>query len=200
ELRDSVRVVATPCYDLPGCDGPLYCSMIVVGADSRAREIPDLRGGRVAINDRNSQSGMNALRAIVAPIAGGAPFFDKIMVSGSHLGSLAMVREGRADVAAIDCVTHGLVAEGNPDLLRGTRVLCRTPLVPGLPLVTSTATSDAVLARLIAALESTMTDPDLADIRTSLHLRGIARLGFADYAPILAQRDVAEASGYQVLC
>lgn len=199
ELRDSVRVVATPCYDFPCCDGPLYCSVIVVRAENRVGDIGGLRGISVAINGWNSQSGMNALRAMVAPVAGGGPFFDEIIVSGSHLGSLAMVREGKADVAAIDCVTHGLVAGGNPDLLRGTRVLCRTPLVPGLPLIASATAPDATLARLIAALEAAMADPDLADARAVLHLRGIARLGFADYAPILAQRDAAEALGYPAL-
>jgi ABC-type phosphate/phosphonate transport system substrate-binding protein len=195
-LRDAVRVVATPCYDLPGCDGPLYRSFIVVRADSPARDIADLGGGVAAINGWDSQSGMNALRAAVAPVAGGKPFFSQVAVSGAHRRSLVMVSGGTADVAAIDCVTHGLLGAHDPGLIEGTRVLCRTPSVPGLPLITAAATSDATLARLIAALGAVMADPALAGTRAALRLRGIAPLTLADYAPLLALRAHAEALGY----
>ena len=195
-LRSAVRLVATPCYDLPGCDGPLYCSFIIVQAGSPTRGIADLRGSRAAINSRDSQSGMNALRAMVAPLAGGKPFFSEIILSGAHRRSIALVSDGAADVAAIDCVTHGLLAAHDPDHLRGTRVLCRTPPLPGLPLITAATTPDATLARLTAALDAAMTDPALAKTRAALHLRGIARLTIADYAPILTSHDHAKVLGY----
>jgi ABC-type phosphate/phosphonate transport system substrate-binding protein len=198
-LRDAVRVVATPCYDLPGCDGPHYRSFIVVAADHPARGIADLRGARAAINGWDSQSGMNALRALVAPLAGGQPFFSDIVVSGSHQRSLAMVGDGTADVAAIDCVTHGLLAAHGSGHLAGTRVLCHTPPVPGLPLITAAATPDATLNGLRAVLDAVIADPALEDIRATLHLRGIARLALDDYRPILASRADAEAAGYPQL-
>jgi ABC-type phosphate/phosphonate transport system substrate-binding protein len=195
-LRDAVQMVATPCYDLPGCDGPLYCSFVVVQANDPARSIADLRSSVAAINGWDSQSGMNALRAMVAPVAGGKSFFSEVRVSGAHRRSLAMVSDGDADIAAIDCVTHGLLAIHDPGHLSGTRVLCRTPMVPGLPLVTAAATSAATLARLIGVLSAAMTDPALAGTCATLRLRGIVPLTIADYAPILAQRAQAEALGY----
>jgi ABC-type phosphate/phosphonate transport system substrate-binding protein len=200
DLRSVVRLVATPCYDLPGCAGPLYCSFIVVAADRKARDVADLRGGRAAINGWNSQSGMNALRAVIAPVAGGRAFFRDVLVTGAHRASLGAIRSGAADIAAIDCVTYGLLAAHAAEALTGTRVLCRSPAVPGLPLVTAAACSDDVVRRLIAALADVMADDRLATARAALHVSDIAALSMADYAPILAMADGAAALGYPVLC
>lgn len=203
-LSDIVRVVATPCYDLPGCDGPLYCSFILVAADNPARHIADLRGQRAVINGWDSQSGMNALRAVVAPaaatVAKNQRFFRDITVSGAHRRSIAAIVDGTADVAAIDCVTYGLLATHEPDHIARTRILCRSPAVPGLPLVTAAATSDADTAMLFAALDDAMAASDLAETRAALHLCGIARLDIADYQPILALGVAAAAQGYPDLC
>jgi ABC-type phosphate/phosphonate transport system substrate-binding protein len=198
-LRDTVRLVATPCYDLPGCSGPLYCSFIVVAADNPARTIADLRGSRAAINGWNSQSGMNALRAVVAPVAGGTAFFRNILVTGAHRASLQAIRSGHADIAAIDCVTHGLLVEHAADELADTRVLCCSPAVPGLPLVTAAAASDDQVGRLVAALAAVMDDRSLAAVRAALHITGVAALSVADYAPILAMRQSAAALNYPAL-
>ena len=43
-LRGKVQLVATPVYNLPGCDGPLKCSFIIVNAASQAQSITQLRG------------------------------------------------------------------------------------------------------------------------------------------------------------
>ncbi|MBW4034839.1 MAG: PhnD/SsuA/transferrin family substrate-binding protein [Proteobacteria bacterium] len=198
-LRETVRLVATPCYDLPGCDGADYCSLIIVRSDHPAQRIADLRGGIAAINGWNSQSGMSALRAVVAPIAGGPSFFRRVLVTGAHRDSLHAVRTGAADIAAIDCVTHGLLADHAPGECAGTRVLCRSPTTPGLPLVTAAATRDEVVQRMIAALEAVMDDPSLASVRAILHIKGIARLTAADYAPIRTMGEAAAARGYPAL-
>lgn len=176
-LRATVRLVATPCYDLPGCDGPYYCSFIVVAADNDAAGIEDLRGSRAVINDWESQSGMKALRAAILPFADFPEFFSNVRVSGSHWRSLAAVQAGSADIAAIDCVTYGLLGEH----LTGTRILQRTRSTPGLPLVTAAATPDATLAMLVAALTDAMTQPNLAPARAALHLSGLVRLSLGEY-------------------
>src|SRR5262250_173743 len=61
-IRDHVRLVATPCYAAPGCEGAEYCSLVVVRTNAAVRSIADLHGARVAVNDKDSQSGYNALR------------------------------------------------------------------------------------------------------------------------------------------
>jgi len=80
----SIRVVGTPCYGVPGCDGANYRSAIVVRSDDGATGRAQLRGRRCVINERGSNSGMNLLRAALAPLAAGAPFFSTVTVSGAH--------------------------------------------------------------------------------------------------------------------
>ena len=54
-------------------------------------------GRRVAINGRDSNSGMNLLRAAVADLAGGRPYFSRVIETGAHMASLARrcARRGR---------------------------------------------------------------------------------------------------------
>ena len=112
-LADDVQVLAAPAFDLPGCDGASYCSFIVVPQDG-ARTLEDLRGKVAAINQGHSQSGMNALRHTLAPLARSGRFLGRVETSGSHLASLALLQSGQADVAAIDCATFGLAQRHAP--------------------------------------------------------------------------------------
>jgi hypothetical protein len=48
--------LGTPCYAVPGCDGPTHCGLFVVPAESPARELRDLRGGVFLFNNRHSNS------------------------------------------------------------------------------------------------------------------------------------------------
>jgi len=50
---------------------------------------------------------MNVLRREVAPLARERRFFSEAFMSGRHLDSIALIAAGKADVAAIDCVTFG---------------------------------------------------------------------------------------------
>lgn len=47
-LKGRVRLVATPCYQVPGCQGAEYCSILVVPAGASTRSFVDLRGKRAA--------------------------------------------------------------------------------------------------------------------------------------------------------
>ena len=53
---------------------------------------------------------MNALRAVIAPLAEGGRFFAEIIETGGHAASLDLVAAGGADVAAIDAVSLALFA------------------------------------------------------------------------------------------
>src|SRR5882672_2303108 len=86
----SVRLVATPRYCAPGCEGAQYRSAIVVRTDDPAERLADLRHRRCVINEADSNSGMNFLRAAIAPLAGGARFFESVSLSGSHWSSAVM--------------------------------------------------------------------------------------------------------------
>jgi ABC-type phosphate/phosphonate transport system substrate-binding protein len=195
----ALRPLATPCYRTPGCAGPRYRSIVVVAEGSPAASVSDLRGGVCAINDWGSHSGMSALRALIAPHSRSGRFFAEVRISGAHSASLAMVARGKADVAAIDCVVHALLARHRPAALHGTRPLAETADAPAPPFVTQARAGEDVVARLRAALTRTFDDPALADARADLLLAGIEVLPLATYVRIKAFERYAARHGYPAL-
>jgi len=194
-----LRPIATPCYAAEGCEGPLYRSAVVVRKDAPYAAVADLQGAVCAMNGWESHSGMNALRALVAPHARGGRFFARVEVSGGHRASMAMVGEGRADVAAIDAVTLALNRRHNPAVLEPLRILCWTDPAPGLPLVTRAGADDATVARLYAGILSALADPALAPARDALLITGIVPATLETYRPMVAFEERAKALGYPVL-
>ena len=195
EFAGALRLVATPVYEFAGCDGALHRSFVIVREDEPATSLSGFRGSRCAINARNSNTGMNLLRASVAPHAGGGPFFAAVLETGTHLESLRAVQEGRADLAAIDCVTHGLTARHRPELLEGTRVLTMTDSTPGLPFVTAPSTEPSEINALRAALANA----SRTSAATDLGLMDVAVLELDSYTLALAFEQKAVAAGYPVL-
>ena len=149
-----------------------------------------------AYNSRDSQSGYNALRSLIAPIAGGAPFFAEAVATGTHAASIDAVRDGRADVCAVDCVTWALLARHRSASLDGLEVLCRSEPVPGLPLVTARDRTDAELETIRRALVRAFARPDLTDTHDGLLIRGLSASTLDTYEPLLAMERAAVALRY----
>jgi ABC-type phosphate/phosphonate transport system substrate-binding protein len=196
ELARVVALVATPAYSADGCSGADYCSLVVVSEDGHAAGLEDLRGAVCAYSRRHSHSGYNVLRAAIAPLAGGGAFFDRVVESGAHPASIELVATGKADVCAVDCVTHALMARYQPDALSGTRVMGRTERAPGLPYVTHAGVRDDDMSRLREGLRSACADPALADVRDALLLSDIHVLGHDAYRRIDDMENSARAAGY----
>lgn len=178
EFKDLIHYVGTPHYHADGCVEASYRSIIL------AREklpLASLKGARPAINSRNSMSGYLALKAVFAPLAEKGEFFAPTLVTGGHLKSLAAVREGRADVCAIDAVCVGLAKKHRPQDLEGLIEIARSPLVPGLPFVTRAGDVGALRTAVAAA----MADPDLAEARAALLLVGFSVLPDGAYEQIV---------------
>jgi ABC-type phosphate/phosphonate transport system substrate-binding protein len=195
-LAGRVRVVATPCYRADACEGPNYCSIVIVRADHPATDLAALRGARCVVNGPDSQSGYSALRALVAPLAENGRFFADVAVSGSHPASIEAVAAGKADIAAIDCVTHALVARYRPQALAGTRILTRTAAAPGLPYITRGDADDDLLQRLRDGLIEVFADPGLAAARDALLLRDAVLLPADAYQRIVDLENDAIGRGY----
>lgn len=198
-LKGRVQIVATPCYDAEGCDGSSYCSFVIVPSDSPATSPADLRGRRVAFNTPDSQSGMNTLRALFAPLSDGKTFFGEVIETGSHAASLAAVAAGKADVAAVDCVSFELFRRHGRGDTKTVRVLCRTDNAPNLPFITAGNASPELIMRLRDGLRAAMADPALADARQALLLKDIMLLPESAYQPILDMEQAAERQGYPKL-
>ena len=198
-LRGVVAAVAAPIHDLPGSAGAAHRSVIVVPAASGFQALPELRGGRAAINSADSNTGMNLLRAAVAPLARGKAFFRDVVETGGHLASLDRVGSGDADVAAIDCVTFELTRRHRPDLVAGVRPIGETAPSPALPFVTRGGALPHEIAMLRAALAGAIADPGLAGAVGTLGLKGVEAIGPQDYEILLRYESEAAAAGYPIL-
>lgn len=196
ELAGVVQVVATPAYRAPGCRGPAYCSLLLVREDDVATALSDLGGRTAAFNAPNSQSGYSALRHAVAPLTRGGRFFSRVIETGSHLGSAAAVKEGRADLAALDCVTYALLDRYRPEAVAGLRILGRTASAPALPYVTRRDADGESVARLRDGLAEAAADPTLAAARETLLLRGVEVLPPKAYDRVLELEAEALNHGY----
>jgi ABC-type phosphate/phosphonate transport system substrate-binding protein len=198
-LRGTVRLVATPVYDLAGCDGPTTRSFIIVRKTCEAQSLGDTRGSIAAINEPGSNSGTNLFRAAIAPFAQNGRFFSTVIETGRHLLSIDAVAAGKADIAAIDCVTFGNTSRFEPSRLANIRVLAETESGPGLPFVTHASTTDGELAVLRQILADIETAPVLAEARDTLSLRRFEVLDDAGYDRLAALEQQAIARGYPVI-
>ena len=194
-----LTAIAVPDYRAEGCGGGTYSSAFVVREDDPAQTLADLRGRRAAANGPDSQSGCNVLRAAVAEIADGERFFSEVLWSGAHRNSLAMVREGKADIAALDGVTFALVGDAAPQEIDGIRVLGWSATTPALPYAMRRAADADTRQRVTDALLAAAADPESAGARDTLRIAGMLPAEDADYTVMVAMRETAEARGYPLL-
>jgi ABC-type phosphate/phosphonate transport system substrate-binding protein len=171
-LAGVVQVIGAFRYNAEGCAGIDYRSEIVVRDDDPGEHLEDFRGRTAVCNDRNSYSGFHALRARVEPLAQDGPFFARWVESGAHRASIELVRDGAADIAAIDCITLAGLRRQAPQLLSGMRLVGSTALAPGLPLITAAATTPDELQRIRRALRAACATPSLAQVRERLFIDG----------------------------
>ena len=188
-LRRSSEVLAAPIYGFAGCQGPNHRSFVIARRDDPRTRLQEFRGDRAALNGFDSNSGMNLFRSVVAPLAGGKPFFAAVVETGGHALSLAAVVEERADVAAIDCVTYALLARGDARLVAATKIIGETPASPALPFIASRALAPETRAAVRRALRDLPPIPELG-------LVGVAFLPETAYARVAEIEAGAQALGY----
>lgn len=149
-----LRVLAQ--LDYSTCDGgagALYRSAIVVrGAgpvvSPAGHAVLPQPEGRFAFNEAHSRSGILALREDAKDWPDAV--WQGALETGSHRGSVLAVAEGRADFAAIDCMTWHLLQQFEP-ACEVLRVAGWTAPRLGLPYVCAPDLPDE-LAREMAAI------------------------------------------------
>lgn len=185
EFAGRLRLLATPAYDVEGAREAHYSSVIVVRADAGIERLEDLRARTAVYNAPDSLSGHLALRLVFAPLAGNGRFFARALTSGNHAGSMQAVADGRADVAAIDCVSYAIARRYRPALTQPLRVIARSPQVLGLPYVTAQDRDEEDVARLREGLAAAVADQDLSDLREAMFLRGVTMSRAEDYRRVV---------------
>ena len=191
-LRRKVEVLGAPIYGFSGCEGPNHRSFIVAHRDNARKTLAEFRGDRAAVNGFDSNTGMNLFRAAIAPLADGKPFFADVVETGGHAWSVFAIVEGRADIAAIDCVTYALLARGAPHLLEQVKVIGETAASPALPFIASRALPAPTRLAVRQVLRELPPIPELG-------LTGVAFLPETAYACIDDFEREAVEAGYPTL-
>lgn len=199
-LAHQVQLVGCFAYRAPQCHGIDCRSVLVARSEHAHLALEDFRGLRVAFNAPDSQSGYNALRAQIAPLARMGRFFESAIDTGGHSASVAAVREGQADLAAIDCVTYAALQRYAPQAAQGLCIVGTTEAYPGLPLVSALATPVAEVALLQQALRAVVASPQAAPTLDALDIVGFETPAISTYRRCVEMRACAEALGYPTLC
>ena len=198
-LQDTVTPFCVPVFNVAGVSGNLYSSRIIVAADSDITNLAGCSGQIVAVNNSDSNSGMNVLRHAVAGLNPATAFFASVLNSGGHLQSLMAVAENRASVAAIDCVSFQLIADQWPELTARVRSIGDSIKTCGLPFVLPTAKlATTNCEQTIVALNKALEQSD-PQVRQRLHLSHFASVNLEDYQSILDIQSCAINAGYPEL-
>lgn len=171
--RPDLEVVAAPVF--PGRDGPTYRSVIVVRADAPIDGLDRTDALAWAVNGTDSWSGYHGFRAWLLERGRRDRPFARIVETGSHDASIDAVRDGSADIAAIDD-TVWEARRALDSSLAGLRVIERTPAWPAPPFSVSRSLPSDVRAALVGALVG----------RVPAGLAGIVPATSDDYASMRA--------------
>jgi phosphonate transport system substrate-binding protein len=170
--RDRLSLAAVPLYH----GRPLYQSYVIVRSDRQAQNFDDLRGDVHAFSDPDSNSGWLVTRHMLFE-RGSTPasFFSKTFFTYGHRNVVRAVSAGLAQSGSVDGYVWDVLAEREPELTQGTRVLTRSEWLGFPPIACTTARrDDAVVARLGAALMEMPSDPDGRSLLRMLQLDGFA--------------------------
>jgi ABC-type phosphate/phosphonate transport system substrate-binding protein len=179
-LRGQVQVVGRPVYRLPNSAGGNHCSVLVARSDDPRQRLEDFRGSHGLLNSRDSNSGMNLFRHALAPLQQEGKFFARVSLTGGHRNSLAEIRAGRGDLAAIDSVTFDYLAREASEEVAGIKVIGRTAQGPCLPYITRRGgDGTAIRHAMNQALK------DLPDVARVLAIDEVIPASEADYEVLL---------------
>lgn len=102
---------------------PIYFSDVIVRRESPYTRFDELRGCIWAYNERTSHSGCNLVCYSLLERGKSPDYFGETVKSGSHLQSLDMVLEGKADATAIDSHLLDVLRSKDEELAARLRVV-----------------------------------------------------------------------------
>ncbi len=163
---------------------PIYFSDVIVRSDSAYIRFDDLHGCTWAYNQRTSHSGWSIVCYSLLQRGKTLAHFGRLVETGSHQRSLALVLEGLADAAAIDSQVLDAFFIQQSELATSLRVIDTFGPSP-IPPVAIDRTVDPDLKRRIQDILLTLHNDPLA--ASALHKGAIERfvpVCDSDYDPI----------------
>lgn len=175
-----IRVVGTFAHTVPEADGPTYRAVIVARSPLTLAQLP---GRRAAVNSFASLSGwVSLVHAVHGP---GGVWAGTVTLTGAHYDSLLAVRDGQADVAAVDAVTLEHIRRLTPEVVDGLEVIGHGPRVPCLPVVLGPAASHLQVAQVRSAFTAALSGDHGAALRRALLVSDFIPLEPDDYRSLL---------------
>jgi ABC-type phosphate/phosphonate transport system substrate-binding protein len=93
-------------------------------------------------------------------------------------------------------VSFALIKRGRPELVEGVAVVAGSPLSPALPFVASASLGAPTIAAIREALFAVLADPNLAEARRALGLKGARPTIPTEYDRVIEIEGGAAAAGY----
>jgi ABC-type phosphate/phosphonate transport system substrate-binding protein len=169
-------VPSPPPYD----NKPVYWTCVVAREESGLRTLRDTFGHSMAYTTTDSQSGYQALRALVAGES--SPFSSMIGPVFTPRRVVEAVLAGEADAGPVDSYALDLMRLHEPHLVAPLRVVAMTPPTPIPLLVASPTLPNDEAGRLRQALTEVEHETTLAAARAALLLRRFAAVDARSYA------------------
>ena len=176
---------------------PVYCSDIVVAAESGFRTLADTFGHRAGFTLEDSQSGYYAFRHLLLTKHADVERHYASVTGGlmNARGIIAAIADGRIDVGPLDGYVHDLIRHSDPGFAAQVRIVESTEPTP-MPAVVATADLDsATLEALRHAFAASATDAELAGARETLLLAGFAFPAVDAYGPVRRRAEEVDAAG-----
>lgn len=138
QLRDYESVTLKPLVApiLEGYASSTYSSYLVSHKLSSYDAVPNLDGARLAYNEESSFSGYHLLRY---HFKDANTVFSKLIASGGHQQSIELVRDGKADIAAIDSTFFDYLSRERPEAIDALQVISRLEDFPIPPILVNEA-------------------------------------------------------------
>ncbi len=196
------QLVAAPIPSLPRYRAqPVYCTDLVVRADSEFVRLCDTFGGRIGWTAVHSQSGFNAVRHHLLRYR-----HDRSeRLFAASIGPLITPRrvieaviEGSIDVGPVDSLVHDLLKRHEPDTASQLRTVEHTVMTAIPPLVAAPSTPPDIVDRLRGAIFAAAADLATRSVLAELLLSGFTKVDAGDYEQLLVQAREAELAGYAV--
>jgi len=199
QLADVVPLAA-PIPAAPWAAGrPVYRSDLIVREDAPYRTLEDTFGGRAGWTVEHSHSGFNAFRHHLLRYrtpSRQALYGEMVPNLVTARAILDAVREGRIDVGPLDAYWHLLIAQHNPTLTAGVRVLESTAVATLPAFVTAASTPASTIDALRTAFAAASQQSWFGEYAGPLLIAGFAAVDTQDYARTLDWDRAAKAAGY----
>jgi ABC-type phosphate/phosphonate transport system substrate-binding protein len=174
-----------------------YRSEFLVRADSGWKKLEDSFGTRYGWMVKDSQSGWNAPRSVLARHAQGKPLFAQSSGPyGNPLSLLKALHDQQIDITAVDGWYLDLLRAHTPEVMLGLQTLACTPWTPNPLLVTGRGVAPDVARRLQAELLDLQLDSECAPLLAAAHVARFTPVDPSEYSQLDAMAEEALALGY----